>query len=344
MARQVIFDRKNILVIGGAGFIGAHVCTTLVEYAKVICIDNYSAGSVDNVAHLLQNPNFVFLKADINDPLDFESFPELEAMQIKFQGIQEVYFMASPTVELGFEQFAIETIRTNSVGVINALEIARKYNAKFFLASTHSIYGDPLEGQESFQEEYWGFVNHLNQRACYNEGKRFSETITMTYHQRYNMDTKIGRIFNTYGPGMRLHSGRMIPDFIRAASDHQDLTIYGDGSSEDSYCYVDDMVQGIVALMQSPVNEPINLGNMNSMHIIDVAKKIIQFTGSKSNIVFADELVGLAKFAVPDITKAKRLLGWFPMTNIDIGLQRTIQDMLGSRVLTYHPLVSGKSS
>lgn len=343
MARQVIFDRKNILVVGGAGFLGSHVCDALLEYAKVICVDDYSSGSVDNIAHLLQNPNFVFLRANINAPIDFESFPELEIMQVKYQGIQEVYYLAAPTVELGFEEFAVETLKTNSIGVINALEIARKYNAKFFLASTHSIYGDPLEGQESFQEEYWGFVNHLNQRACYNEGKRFAETITMTYHQRYNIDAKIGRIFNTYGPRMRLHSGRMIPDFIRAAADHQDLTIYGDGSEQDSYCYVDDMVQGIVALMQSPVNEPVNLGNMQSMHIIDVAKKIIQFTGSKSNIVFEDSISGLAKFAVPDITKAKRLLGWFPMTNIDVGLQRTIQDMLGSRVLTYHPLVSGRS-
>lgn len=335
MTRTAIFDKKNVLVIGGAGFIGSHLCDELVKTSKVICVDNYASGSVDNIAHLLQHPNFIFLRHDINNPLDLPSFPELDIFQIKFQGIQEMYYLAAPTIQLGFEEYAVQTAKTNSVGVINALEIAKQYQAKFLFTSSRAVYGDPLEGQESFIEDYWGFVDHLEPRACYNEGKRFGETLTNTYRHTYQLDTKIARIFNTYGPRMKEHAGKMIPDFVRAAVDHQDVIIFGDGTSVDSYCYVDDVIQGIVALMHSHSNEPLNLGNPQTYQIIDIAHKIIQLVGSKSSIVFDDPIRGLVKPALPDISRAKQLLGWFPITNIDVGLERTVEDMLGSRVLTY---------
>ncbi|MFH1426550.1 MAG: NAD-dependent epimerase/dehydratase family protein [Candidatus Kerfeldbacteria bacterium] len=336
--RDVIFEKRNVLVIGGAGFIGSHLCDELIKTSKVICLDNYASGSVANISHILQNPNFIFLRHDITKPIDLASFKELELFQIKFQGIQEVYYLACPTVQKGFEEFMVDTAKANSVGVVNALGIARKYNAKFLFTSTRSVYGDPLEGQDSFQEDYWGFVDALSDRACYNEGKRFAETLVMTYNRTYNMNTKIARIFNTYGPRMLLQSGRMIPDFVEAAIENQDLEIYGDGSAEDSYCYVDDMIQGIVELMNSDVNDPVNLGDPQPFKIIDIAKKITELVGSKSNTVFAEELTGLVRFAPPDIERAKKYLGWFPVTELETGLQRTVEDMQGSRVLSYQSI------
>lgn len=337
MSRKVIFDKKNIVVIGGAGFIGSHLCDELIKTSKVICIDNYSSGDVNNITHLLQNPDFIFLRHDITEPIDLESFPELETFQVKFQGVQEMYYLASPTVQLGFEDFAVSTARANSVGVVNALGIAKRYDAKFLFGSTRSIYGDPLEGQTSFQEDYWGFVDPTSERACYNEGKRFGETLTSTYNHAYGLDTKIARIFNVYGPRMRPNSGRMIPDFIRAAIDKQDLTIYGDGTQQDSYCYVDDMVQGMMALMQSTINKPVNLGNPDTYQMIDIAKKVIELTESKSDIIFEEAISGLVRFASPDINRAKRYLGWFPVTPLEDGLRKTVEDMQGSQVLTYTP-------
>lgn len=344
MARKVIFDKKNVLVVGGAGFIGSHLCDELVKNSKVICIDDYSSGSVNNISHLLQHPNFVFLRHDITQPIDLESFPELELFQVKFQGIQELYYLAVPTFEIQFEKHMVATARANSVGVLNALEIAKKYSAKFLLGSTRSVYGDPLEEQHSFSEEYWGFVNPLDERACYNEGKRFAEALTMTYHFQEKLDTKIARIFNTYGPRMLLNSGRMIPDFVTQANQRQDVIIFGDGSTKDSYCYVDDMIQGLMALMQSPVNGAVNLGNPEEFQIIDIARKIIELVGSQSNIVFADEIAGLVRYASPDISRAKRYLGWFPVTEIDAGLQATVADMLGSQTLSYTPVAEPTDS
>lgn len=337
MSKKVIFDKKNIVVIGGAGFIGSHLCDELIKTAKVICIDNYSSSDVNNITHLLQHPDFIFLRHDITEPIDLEQFPELETFQVKFQGIQEMYYLASPTIQVGFEDLAVSTARANSLGVVNALGMAKRYESKFLFGSTRSIYGDPLEGQATFQEDYWGFVDPTSKRACYNEGKRFGETLTSTYNRAYQLDTKIARIFNVYGPRMRPNSGRMIPDFVRSAIERQDLTIYGDGTQQDSYCYVDDLVQGLIALMQSTVNAPVNLGNPEAYQMIDVAKKIIQLVDSKSDIVFEDAIRGLVRFAGPDITRAKRNLGWFPVTRLEMGLQKTVEDMQGSQVLTYTP-------
>jgi nucleoside-diphosphate-sugar epimerase len=334
-AKQIIFDKKNIVVFGGAGFIGSHLCDELIRTSKVICVDDYSSGNVNNISHLLQNPNFVFLRHDITQPLDLSQFPELEILQVPFQGIQEIYYLACPTIQLGYEDYVVHTAKANSIGVLNALEIARQYHAKFLFGSSRAVYGDPLEGQAQFSEDYWGFVNNLGTRAAYNEGKRFGETLTQSYLQSYQLDTKIARIFNTYGPRMLLNAGRMIPDFVKAAIDNTDVIVYGDGTQTDGYCYVDDLVQGLVALMQSSVNEPVNLGNSDTRQIIDIAKHVIQLANSKSNIVFRPEIQDLVRYAAPDIQNAKRLLGWFPVTDLDTGLERTVADMIGAQTLTY---------
>ncbi len=335
---NVIFDKKNVLVIGGAGFIGSHLCDELIQTSKVICVDDYSSGSVSNISHLLQNPNFVFLRHDITKPLDLSLYPELDLLQVKFQGIQEVYYLACPTIQLGYEEFMLATAKANSIGVFHGLELAREYNAKFLLGSSRAVYGDPLDGQSQFQEDYWGFVNPLGERASYNEGKRFAETLTLTYRRTYQLDTKIARIFNTYGPRMMLNAGRMIPDFVKSAIDNNDVVIYGDGTMEDSYCYIDDLIQGLVALMQTPVADPVNLGNDNVIQIIDIAKQVIQLAGSKSQVLFKPEIQGLVRYAAPDITRAKRQLGWFPVTDLDSGLQRTVTDMIGAQTMSYSSL------
>ncbi len=336
--RNIIFDKKNVLVIGGAGFIGSHLCDELIQTSKVICVDDYSSGSVNNISHLLQNPNFVFLRHDITKPLDLAAYPELDLLQVKFQGIQEIYYLACPTIQLGYEEFMLQTAKANSVGVFHGLELAKEYNAKFLLGSSRAVYGDPLDGQEQFQEDYWGFVDQLGSRAAYNEGKRFAETLTLTYKRTFNLDTKIARIFNTYGPRMMLNAGRMIPDFVKAAVDNNDVVIYGDGTSEDSYCYVDDMIQGLVALMQTPIIEPVNLGADTTFQIIDIAKKVIELSGSKSQILFQKEIQGLVRYAAPDISRSKRQLGWFPVTDLDTGLKRTVSDMIGAQTMTYNSL------
>lgn len=335
MAKKAIFNKKNVLVCGGAGFIGSHLCDELIKSAKVICIDNYITGRIENIEHLLGNPNFMFIKYDINEPIDLEKFPELETFQIKFQGLQEIYNLACPTSRKDFEKNVVATLRANSYAIYNTLELARKYQAKYLLASTSSVYGDTLEGQEIISEDYWGFLNQLSPRSCYNEGKRFAETMAINYSRQYNLEIKIARIFNTYGPRMQFNSGRMIPDFVQSAVNHQNLIIYGDGAEEDSYCYIKDMVDGLVKFMNYPMTTVMNIGSPEKHSISKVAQEIIKLTNSKSQISFSESLPYLTKPGIANIEKAKKELGWFPLTNLTDGLKKTVADMLGSRVLTY---------
>lgn len=335
MAKRAIFDKKNVLVCGGAGFIGSHLCDELIKSAKVICIDNYISGRVENIEHLLGNSNFMFIKYDVSEPMDLEKFPELEKFQIKFQGIQEIYNLACPTSRKDFEKNIIATLRANSSAVYYTLELARKYQAKYLLASTSSIYGDTLEGQETIAEDYWGFLDQLSPRGCYNEGKRFAETMAINYSRQYNLEVKIARIFNTYGPRMQFNSGRMIPDFVQAAVKNQNLIIYGNGGEEDSYCYIKDMVDGLVKLMNYPMPVAMNIGSPEKHSIIKVAEEVIKLTNSSSQISFSNRLPYLTKPGIASIEKAKKELGWFPLINLTNGLKKTVDDMLGSRVLTY---------
>ncbi len=338
MVRQAIFDKKNVLVIGGAGFIGSHLCDELVKQSKVICVDSFITGRVENIEHLLGNPNFIFIKYDCSEPLDLAAFPELEKFQVQFQGVQEVYNLAVPTNKHTFEENVYRTLLANSMVVRNSLEIAKQYQAKYVFASSSAVYGDPIDGQDLFPEDYWGFVDQTNPRSCYNEGKRFAESFVLGFGNQFGVEVKIARIFNTYGPRMALNSGRMIPDFVQAAAEGKALLMYGDGSETDTYCYVLDIVDGLLKLMNYKIEGPVNLGSPERYTLLDIAKKIITYTESKSEIKFTAELPYLNKPGVADIRKAKQRIGWFPVVALDEGLRQTVADMLGSRVLTYASL------
>ena len=324
MSTKPIFEKKNILVTGGAGFIGSHLCDELVKSNKVICIDNFISGDERNIDHLLQNPDFQFIKHDINEPIKLDELPELEKFQVKFQGIQEIYHLASPTSPQDFEKTRVETVLTNSVGTRNALEMAVQYKSKFLLSSSAVVYGPRDPKTLFFKEDYLGIVDQLSPRACYDEGKRFAETLTHTYGQAYNLDIKIARIFRTYGPRMKLSSGQMMPDFVFNALDNQPLEIFGDENFSSSFCHVSDIVQGLTKLMKSGESGPINLGSDLEYKILDVAQKIIEMTESSSKIVFRKPLLFMTPLGLPDISLAKERLTWFPVVLLEEGIKGTI--------------------
>lgn len=324
MPTKPIFEKKNILVTGGAGFIGSHLCDHLVEGSKVICIDNFISGDERNIDHLLQNPDFQFIKHNINEPIDLNRLPELEKFQVEFQGIQEIYHLAAPTSPTDFDATRIETVLTHSVGTRNILDLAVKYNAKFLLASSSVVYGPRNEQIKFFQESYHGVVDQLSPRACYDEGKRFAETLTSTYGQVNNLDAKIARLFRIYGPRMKLNSGQMLPDFVFNSLDNQDLVIYGDESFSSSFCHVNDAVEGLIKMMKSGEAGPINLGSDLEYRISDVANKVIQLTNSSSKVVYEKPLLFMTPLGLPDITLAKERLSWFPVVLLEEGLNGTI--------------------
>ncbi len=320
-----IFDKKNVLVAGGAGFIGSFLCEALVVNAKVICVDTFVSGSHANIEHLLRNPNFIFIKHDMNTPVDLEAFPELERFKIKFQGVQEIYNLACPTSPKNFMEQRIETLRANSSAVMHVMELALKYKAKVVHASSSVVYGPRPVDEKPFVEEYIGLVDFLSQRACYDEGKRFAETVVETYRDFYRLDARIARVFRVYGPRMPLREGHMIPDFVTAALDGQPLTIYGDQNFKTSLCYVTDIVDGLVKLMEVPAyTNPVNLGSDTDLLLADVANKIIATTQSTSKVEFADPLLFMTPLGLPDIRRAKDELGWLPIVGLDRGLKETI--------------------
>jgi len=316
--------KKNILVIGGAGFLGSHLCDHLVKYHNVICTDNFVSGSQENIDFLLRNPNFEFIKHDITEPLDLEKFPELDKFKVKVKGVAEIYNLACPTSAKEFEAKRMETLETTSTGVINALKVALKYKAKFLHFSSSVVYGGRTEKIKSFKEDYFGSVDMLSPRACYDEGRRFAETAVVTYRQLYKLDTKIIRVFRAYGPRMKLFDGQMIPDFITNALDNKDLVIFGDKTFSSSLCYVSDVIDGAVRMMESEEAGPINLGGIEDVNIYEVAEKVIKMTGSKSKVVFKDSLLFMTPLGLPDITLAKENLGWLPIVLIEEGLEKTI--------------------
>jgi UDP-glucuronate decarboxylase len=328
------FERKNVLVTGGAGFIGSYLCERLLrDDARVICLDNFATSHVRNIEGLLSHPNFQFLRLDVNQPFPLESFQELAAFKIPFQGIQEIYHLACPTSIRQFEQFKIQTLLANSIGNYHVLETAVKYRSKVFLSSSSSIYGSRRQDRKFFQEDEEGIVEHLTPRACYDEGRRFSETMFETYRQVHGIDVKIARIFRTYGPRMQLFQGHLIPDFILNALDGKDVVIYGNESFKSSLCYIDDIVDGMMRLMQAPANiGPVNLGSDIDVRLLDVAQMIIDIIGSSSKVVFDDSMPYLKESGLPDIGKAKEL-GWLPLTRLEDGLQKTIDYIRANKML-----------
>jgi len=328
------YDKKNILVTGGAGFIGSFLCEQLLKEARVICVDNFVTSSESNIDHLLKNPDFEFIRHDFNQPFDPESFPELGRFKIKFQGIQEIYHLACPTSPKKFDQYKIQTLLANSQAVKNVLDLAVRYHAKIQQASTSVVYGPRPNDNRPFKEEDYGSVNALSPRACYDEGKRYAETMFETYREVYHIETKIARIFRTYGPRMPLFDGQMIPDFVTNALDNKDLVIYGDETFKTSLTYVTDIVDGMIKLMAAPEDiGPVNLGSDLDIPLIDVAQRIIEMTGSTSRITFEPPLLFMTQLGLPDITKAKEKLGWLPLVRLDEGLKRSIDYTIAHKSL-----------
>lgn len=338
MPKRAIFDKRNILITGGAGFIGSHLCDELVKEAKVICLDNFSSGDERNIDHLLADKNFIFLKHDISEPIDLEAIPELERFKIKFQGIQEVYHLACPTSPKNFEKNIIPTIFANSFGVVNGLEIAKKYNAKFMLFSSSVVYGPRRQTGESgspvkISENDLGEVDMLSERGSYDEGKRFAETIAINYKRAFDLDVKIARLFRIYGPRMKLNDGQMIPDFIANALDGNDLTIYGDENFHSSFCYVSDCIDAVTKLMQTEISGPLNIGSDLDVKIKELANKIIQLTNSESKIKYESAELFFTSLCLPDISKVRNSIGWMPIVTLEKGLAKSIDDLRASKGL-----------
>jgi UDP-glucuronate decarboxylase len=343
MKNKDISQNKNILVLGGAGFIGSHLCEALVKKEEnVVCVDNFVSSDVENIKGLLEYPNFEFVRHDIAEDLDIEDLPGLKKFKVEVHGFKEVYNFACPTSARDYTKLPVQTAITNSVGVIKSLELAKKYKARYFLASTAAVYGQPPKDNAQVKEDYYGLLDFLGPRACYNEGKRFAETLVATYRDFYKMDTRIARIFSTYGPRMLEHAGRRIPDYIQEALNSDKVSIAGDKNSTSSFCYVKDMVEGIMALMASDVQDPVNLGDDRSFALIEIAEKIISLTNSKSTIEYQEDFAFINKPAIPEISKAKTELDWLPLVSLEDGLRETIE-YLRSRSRLYRPFFGSES-
>jgi dTDP-glucose 4,6-dehydratase len=300
----------RVLVTGGAGFIGSHLCDFLLARGcEVVCMDNLLTGSTDNIAHI-SDPRFLFVKHDVTNYI------------VVGGALDYVLHFASPASPIDYLELPIQTLKVGALGTHKALGLAKERRAKFLLASTSEVYGDPLVHPQ--REDYWGNVNPVGPRGVYDEAKRFAEAMTMAYHRVHGLDARIVRIFNTYGPRMRLTDGRAIPTFVRQALRNEPLTVFGDGSQTRSFTYVSDLVEGIWALMQADVNEPVNIGNPREMTLLELARQIIRMSGSRSEVVFRPLPTDDPKVRQPDITKARRLLGWEPKVEVEDGLRRTI--------------------
>jgi dTDP-glucose 4,6-dehydratase len=301
----------RILITGGAGFIGSHLCERFLnEGDEVICMDNLITGNRDNIAQLFANPRFSFIPQDVTNYVYVKG--RLDA----------ILHFASPASPVDYLELPIQTLKVGSLGTHKALGLAKEKGARLLLASTSEVYGDPLVHPQ--KEDYWGNVNPIGPRGVYDEAKRFAEAMTMAYHRTHKVETRIVRIFNTFGPRMRLRDGRVVPNFISQALQGEDLTVYGDGNQTRSFCYVNDLVEGIVRLLRSDYDGPVNVGNPREMSVLDFARLIIRLTGSRSQVAFKPLPVDDPKVRQPDIGLARKLLGWEPQVSLEDGLRETI--------------------
>ena len=304
--------KNRILVTGGAGFLGSHLCERLLaEGNDVICADNYFTGSKENVAHLLSNPYFELIRHDVTFPLYIE--------------VDQIFNLACPASPVHYQHDPVQTTKTSVHGAINMLGLAKRVKARIFQASTSEVYGDPDVHPQP--EEYWGRVNPIGIRSCYDEGKRCAETLFFDYHRQHNLDIKVARIFNTYGPRMHPNDGRVVSNFIVQALKGQDITIFGDGSQTRSFCYVDDLIEGFIRLMNTEpgFTGPVNLGNPGEFTMLELAEKVIELTGSKSTLTFMPLPQDDPKQRQPNIALAKSKLGWQPKVDLKNGLRKTIE-------------------
>ncbi|MDD5474125.1 MAG: SDR family oxidoreductase [Candidatus Methanoperedens sp.] len=303
------------LVTGGAGFLGSHLCDLLLEKGyEVLCVDNLITGDMHNIAHI-KSDKFSYMRHDVTKPLYLD------------ETIDFLFHLASPASPIDYLELPIQTLKVGALGTHNMLGLAKEHRARFLLASTSEVYGDPLVNPQS--EEYWGNVNPIGPRGVYDEAKRYAEAITMAYHRYHGVNTRVVRIFNTYGPRMRLNDGRVVPNFIGQALRGEDITVYGDGSQTRSFCYVSDEIEGIYRLMMSDYSLPVNIGNPEECTILEFAKIILHITGSSSKIVFKPLPVDDPKQRRPDIKKAMKLLGWKPEFSLEKGLKETIKYFKG---------------
>jgi len=302
---------ERTLITGGAGFLGSHLCDYLIEKGhEVICIDNLSTGNMENISHLLGKKRFSFIQYDVTNYLHVDG------------ELHNILHFASPASPIDYLRMPIQTLKVGSLGTHKALGLALSKKARFLLASTSECYGDPLVHPQT--EDYWGNVNPVGPRGVYDEAKRFAESMTMAYHRYHGVETRIVRIFNTYGPRMRLEDGRALPAFMGQCLRGEDLTVFGDGTQTRSFCYVDDLVEGICRLLSSGEVYPVNMGNPDEITLLELAHRILGVTGSKSRIVYRPLPEDDPKLRRPDIGKAKRLLGWEPRVSLDEGLQRVL--------------------
>ena len=299
------------IVTGGAGFLGSHLCDYLLEKGHhVICIDNFITGNAQNIEHITSD-RFSYLNHDVTKSIYFE------------EKIDYIFHLASPASPIDYLELPIPTLKVGAFGTYNMLGLAKEHDARLLLASTSEVYGDPLVNPQP--ETYWGNVNPIGPRGVYDEAKRYAEAITMAYHRCHGVDTRIVRIFNTYGPRMRANDGRVVPNFINQALQNENITVYGNGKQTRSFCYVQDLIEGIYRLMMSDFTEPVNIGNPDEMNVLDFAKKIIEITGSDSQIVFKDLPEDDPKVRRPDISRAHEVLGWKPTMELKEGVDKTVE-------------------
>jgi dTDP-glucose 4,6-dehydratase len=304
---------QTAIVTGGGGFLGSHLCDYLLGHShRVLCIDNLDTGTLQNIEHIEDRENFEFINHDLTEPLFLE------------EPVDIVFHLASPASPIDYQRLPLHTLKVGSYGTHHMLGVAKFKRARFLLASTSEVYGDPRVHPQP--ETYWGHVNPIGPRGVYDEAKRYAEALTMAYHRQQGVDTSIARIFNTYGPRMRPHDGRAIPTFLRQALEHKPLTVFGDGSQTRSFCYVDDLVRGLYALAESGEHLPVNLGNPTEMSLLELAQTVIRVTGSPSEIVFEALPVDDPQVRRPDITRAQQILGWEPEVQLEEGLRRTVEN------------------
>jgi len=302
------------VVTGGAGFLGSHLCEALLSKGmRVICVDNLDTGNLQNIEHI-RDDGFVFLNHDVTHHIELD------------ENVDFVYHLASPASPIDYARLPLHTLKVGSYGTHNALGLAKFKRARFLLASTSEVYGDPLIHPQP--ESYWGNVNPIGPRGVYDEAKRYSEALTMAYHRQQGVDTSIVRIFNTYGPRMRSFDGRAVPTFVRQALANKPLTVFGDGSQTRSFCYVDDLMRGLILLAESGEHEPVNIGNPTEMTLLELAQTVVKVTGGSSEIVFEALPVDDPQVRKPDITRARKLLGWEPQVELEEGLGRLLKSLV----------------
>jgi len=302
---------KRVLVTGGAGFLGSHLCDRMVEKGfEVLCLDNFFTGNKKNIAHLLEKSNFELIRHDLTQPLFIEA--------------DEIYNLACPASPIHYQHNPVKTVKTNVMGAIHMLGMAKRVNAKILQASTSEIYGDPVIHPQ--KEDYWGNVNTIGLRSCYDEGKRCAETLFFDYHRQNSVNIRVVRIFNTYGPRMHPNDGRVVSNFIVQALQNREITVYGDGTQTRSFCYVDDLIEGLIRMMNGPDDfiGPVNLGNPNEFTILELAERVIELTGSRSKIVFKELPADDPLQRQPDISLARKKLDWQPQVQLEKGLKKTI--------------------